>query len=96
MSPRVAISAQRWETDAYRDQTRSVDGWAGFVRFGFAERYRFIPGSIVKQVKESVPVTALDSIHCGRKSRPHGSFSDLTLFKITVPYLELTRHGTVP
>ena len=96
MSPCVAISAQRWETDTYRDQTRSVDGWAGFVRFGFTAWDGCFPESNVKQVKESVPVTALDSIHCGRKSRPHGSFSDLTLFKITVPYLELTRHGTVP
>ena len=96
MSPCVAISAQRWETDAYRDQTRSVGGWAGFVRFGFTAWDGCFPGSNVKQVKESVPVMALDSIHCGRKSRPHKGFSDLTPFKITVPYLGLTRLDTVP
>ena len=42
-------------------------------------------GSIVKQVKESAPVTALDSVHSGRKSRPLKGFSDLGSIEITVP-----------
>ena len=64
MSPCVAISAQRWETEAYRDQTRSVDGWAGFVRFGFTVHYRFMPG-VDRQAGErvgAVNVPRLDSL----------------------------------
>ena len=52
-------------------------------------------GSNVKQVKESAPVTALDSAHSGRKSRPHKGFSDLRRCEITVPYISPWCRGTV-
>ena len=42
-------------------------------------------GTNVKQVKESAPVTASDSVHSGRKSRPLKGFSDLRRCEMTVP-----------
>ena len=98
LSAVCGLCSGRWNKDTAAD-TKAAEGMCGAMFQMISKSSDFagfqslpdglisaeMHGSNVKQVKESAPVTASDSVHSGRKSRPLKGFFDLRRCEITVP-----------